>query len=138
MPQYELNVIVCTDPRRCAAASVPGPRGDDLRDGLRQVVLDHGLEVRVQVTECRCIFGCTYGPRIDVARRWSGEKLLYGAFEGDTAISRRGRVRFNPIPDDLGRLIFDNLPQPGQSAPAPQLGGAYDDSANVGRMPARD
>jgi predicted metal-binding protein len=114
MPRYELNVIVCTDPRRCAGDSVPGPRGDDLRDGLRQVVLDHGLAARVQVTECRCIFGCTYGPRIDLARRWSGEKLLYGAVEGDTAISRRGRVRFNRIPDDLARLIFDNLPQPGQ------------------------
>lgn len=114
MPQYELNVIVCTDPRRCAGGSVPEPRGDDLRDRLRQVVLDQGLAARVQVTECRCIFGCTYGPRIDVARRWNGEKLLYGAVEGDAAISRRGRVRFNRIPGDLGRLIFDNLPQPGQ------------------------
>jgi predicted metal-binding protein len=114
MSQYELNVIVCTDPRRCAGASAPGGKGVDLMDSLRQVVLENGLAARVQVTECRCIFGCTYGPRIDVARRWSGEKLLYGAVEGDAAISRRGRVRFNRVPGDLGRLIFDNLPPPGQ------------------------
>jgi predicted metal-binding protein len=114
MSQYELNVIVCTDPRRCAGVSAPGGKGVDLMDSLRQVVLENGLASRVQVTECRCIFGCTYGPRIDVARRWSGEKLLYGAVEGDAAISRRGRVHFNRVPGDLGRLIFDNLPPPGQ------------------------
>lgn len=111
MPQYELNVIVCTDPRRCANVSVNGRYGDELVDDLRQVVLDNGLVAQVQVTECRCIFGCTYGPRIDVARRWSGEKLLYGAVDGVAAISHRGRVRFNQIPDDLSRLILDNLPQ---------------------------
>lgn len=110
MSQYELNVIVCTDPRRCAYASVNGCNGEDLVDDLRQIVLDNRLVEQVQITECRCIFGCTYGPRIDVARRWSGEKLIYGAVEGDAAISRRGRVRFNKIPDDLNRLIFDNLP----------------------------
>lgn len=114
MPQYELNVIVCTDPRRCAGASVDGRNGDDLVQDLQQVVLENGLAAQVQVTECRCIFGCTYGPRIDVARRWSGEKLLYGAVDGNAAISHRGRVRFNRIPDDLSRLLFDNLPQPSQ------------------------
>ena len=106
-----MNLIVCTDPRRCTDASVNGRNGDDLLADLRQVVLENGLVAQVQVTECRCIFGCTYGPRIDVARRWSGEKLLYGAVDGDAAISRRGWVRFNKIPDDLSRVIFDNLPQ---------------------------
>lgn len=114
MPQYELNVIVCTDPRRCAGASVNGRKGDDLVHDLRRVAREYGLAAQVQVTECRCIFGCTYGPRIDVARRWSGEKFLYGAIEGDAAISRRGRVRFSQVPDDLSRLLFDNLPQHGQ------------------------
>jgi len=114
MPQYELNVIVCTDPRRCAGASVDGRYGDELVNYLRQVVLENGLAARVQVTECRCIFGCTYGPRIDVARRWSGEKLLYGGVDGDAVISLRGRVRFNRIPEDLSRLVFDNLPQHSQ------------------------
>jgi hypothetical protein len=46
-----------------------------------------------------------------VARRWIGEKLLYGVIDADAVISRRGRVRFTTIPNDLSRLIFDNLPQ---------------------------
>ena len=116
MSQYDLHVVVCTDPRRCADASVNGGdgngcTGEDLADALRQVVQDNGLVAQVQVTECRCIFGCTYGPRIDVARRWSGEKLLYGVIDADALISRRGRVRFTRIPNDLSRLILDNLPQ---------------------------
>ena len=116
MSQYDLNVIVCTDPRRCADASLNGRdgngcTGEDLADELRQVVQDHGLGAQVQVTEWRCIFGCTYGPRVDVARRWIGEKLLYGVIDADALISRRGRVRFTTIPNDLSRLIFDNLPQ---------------------------
>ena len=116
MAQYDLNVIVCTDPRRCADASVNehagnGSTGEDLVDELRQGVQDNGLLAQVQVTECRCIFGCTYGPRIDVARRWSGEKLLYGIIDADVFISLRGQVRFTRIPNDLSRLIFDNLPQ---------------------------
>ena len=111
MSQYELNVIVCTDPHRCADVSVNGCTGEDLAYDLRQFVIENGLEDLAQVTECRCIFGCTYGPRIDVARRWNGEKLMYGSGDGDATISRRGRVRFNKIPDDLSRLIFDNLPQ---------------------------
>jgi predicted metal-binding protein len=128
MPHYELNVIVCTDPRRCADASASGRNGDHLVDGLRRAVLKNGLTGQVQVTECRCIFGCTYGPRIDVARRWSGEKLLYGAFEGDATISRRGRVRFHQVPDDLTRLILDNLPRQGPATPTSQQGEAHDDS----------
>jgi predicted metal-binding protein len=128
MPQYELNVIVCTDGRRCAGASASGRNGEHLLDGLRRAVLENGLDGQVQVTECRCIFGCTYGPRIDVARRWSGEKLLYGAVEGDAAISRRGRVRFHRVPDDLTRLVLDNLPRPGPAATTLQQGEAHDDS----------
>ena len=41
MAQYDLNVIVCTDPRRCA--------GEDLVDELRQVVQNNGLVSQVQV-----------------------------------------------------------------------------------------
>ena len=116
MAQYDLNVIVCTDPRRCADASVIGHAGngcagEDLVGELRQVVQDNGLLAQVRMTECRCIFGCTYGPRIDVARRWRAEKLIYGIIDADVFISRRGQVGFTRIPNDLSRLIFDNLPQ---------------------------
>jgi hypothetical protein len=82
-----------------------------LLQGLRQVVRDQRLEEQVKVTPCRCIFGCTYGPRIDVARRWSGEKVLYGTIEGEATISRRGRVEFLEIPEDLSGLIKGNLPE---------------------------
>ena len=57
------------------------------------------------------MFGCTYGPRIDVAQHWSGEKLLYGIIDANVLIARRGQVGFTRIPNDLSRLIFDNLPQ---------------------------
>jgi hypothetical protein len=78
---------------------------------LQQVVTQHQLQDRVQVTACRCIFGCTFGPRTDVARRWSGEKVLYGTVQGQASISRRGTVRFSEIPEDLLDLIKQNLPR---------------------------
>ena len=46
-----------------------------------------------------------------MARRWSAEMLLYGIIDADVFISRRGQVGFTRIPNDLSRLIFDNLPQ---------------------------
>ena len=55
--------------------------------------------------------GCTYGPRFDVARRWSGEKALYGSIAGAATVTRRGQVSFAPIPDGLSRAIEDHLPE---------------------------
>jgi hypothetical protein len=106
MQRPDLNIIVCVNPRRCLLQHSYGRSSDDLLRGLRQVVRNQRLEEQVQVNPCRCIFGCTYGPRIDVARRWSGEKVLYGTIEGEATISRRGRVE---ILEDLSRLIKDNL-----------------------------
>ena len=87
-----------------------GRNGADLLQELRDSLEAQGLAHRVQVTPCRCIFGCTYGPRMDVVRRWSGEKLLYGVLDGEATITRRGRVRFSPIPETAGELLQDNLP----------------------------
>lgn len=106
----DLNIIVCVDPRRCLIEECGGRNGADILADLRSSVADKGLGDQVQVTPCRCIFGCTYGPRIDVIQQWSGEKLLYGSIEGEAVISRRGRVRFSKIPDDLGEMIQRNLP----------------------------
>ena len=72
---------------------------------------EHGLTERVKVTHCRCIFGCTYGPRIDVAKRWSGGKALYGNVDGEVTISIRGRVKMSKIPAELLYLVLDNLPE---------------------------
>ena len=110
MAQRDLNIIVCVDPRSCLSHYSRGRNGQVLLQELRQVAHEQGLEDRVQVTPCRCIFGCTYGPRLDVAQRWSGEKALYGTSQGRVNISRRGRVDMNQIPPDLGQLLRDNLP----------------------------
>ncbi len=111
MSRYELNVIVCTDPRRCGyLRDDAGRNGGELLAALQESVEADGLTDRVQVSRCRCIFGCTYGPRIDVARPKGGGKVLYGVVEGRAVISRRGAVDFRRIPAELGRLIQDNLP----------------------------
>ncbi len=110
MASTDLNVIVCTDERRCMYVESKGRNGPAILEGLKESVKEAGLEDKVQVTPCSCIFGCTYGPRIDVARRWSGEKVLYGVVEGEVFISVRGRVRMTRIPDELPDLIRDNLP----------------------------
>jgi len=109
-PTPLLRIIVCIDRRRCLNMKSNGYSGLELLQGLRAVAQEHGLEDRVQVTPCRCIFGCTYGPRIDVARRWSGEKLLYGTTEGEVTISIRGKVKISKIPAELSELVLDNLP----------------------------
>ena len=110
MSQRQVNVIVCTDRRRCAYLESNGRTGLQLLAELQRAALDLSLEDRVQVTQCQCIFGCTYGPRIDVARRWSGEKVLYGSIEGDACITLRGVVRFAKIPEGSSDLIHENLP----------------------------
>ena len=106
-----VNIIVCTDPSRCLHRSSHGRNGEQLLQELQQVVTQHQLQDQVQVTSCHCIFGCTYGPRIDVARRWSGEKVLYGTAQGQADISRRGTVSFSEIPEDLLDLVRQNLPK---------------------------
>ena len=111
MSQYDLNIIVCVDPRQCLGLSSHGRNGEKLLQELRQAVQEANVKEQVQVTPCYCIFGCTYGPRIDAARGWSGEKVLYGAIEGLAEITRRGKVHFSQIPGDLSHLIADNLPQ---------------------------
>ena len=111
MPNRELNIIVCVDQRRCARLLSNGRNGPELLEELKGAVEDHGLQDRVQVTHCGCIFGCTYGPRIDVAKRWPGGKALYGTVDGEVTISVRGRVRMSKIPAELLDLALDNLPK---------------------------
>ncbi len=106
----ELNIIVCVDPRVCGHPAFPGVNGYKLLDRLAEAVGEQGLEERVRVTECQCIFGCTYGPRADVIRRWDGQKRLYGSVSGPVTISVRGRVDMNAIPSDLSGMLRDNLP----------------------------
>ncbi len=110
MPNPSVNIIVCTDPRRCRHLEFEGRNGEDLLAELTDSVSRQGLEEQVQVTRCNCIFGCTYGPRMDVARRWSGEKELFGSLDGRVVITRRGAVNFSRIPPDLDGFVRNNLP----------------------------
>ena len=109
MAKSELNIIVCVDPSRCLNLSYGGRNGEELLQAIQEQVRDQGLDGRVQATPCRCIFGCTYGPRIDVTNRATGEKLLYGSVEAQVNISVRGRVDMKKIPDGVIDLIRDNL-----------------------------
>ncbi len=109
-PRPDLNVIVCVDPRKCLYARSQGRSGAELLQELQVVARELGVQDAVQVTPCRRIFGCTYGPRINVAKRWSGEKVLYGSINGEATITRRGTVRFRKIPHQISRVILENLP----------------------------
>lgn len=104
----EVNVVVCTDEYGCGRWYHRGRNADAVLSDLRSAANRVGGE-RVQVTTAGCILGCTYGPRFDVVRRWSGEKALYGSIEGEAAVTRRGRVRFAAIPDNLDQALSDNL-----------------------------
>ena len=110
MPKPDLNIIVCVDRRRCMYLRSNGRNGPELLEELQAAVERHGLKERVQVTHCQCILGCTYGPRIDLAKRWSREKVLYGIMDGDVTISIRGRVKMSKIPAELLDLALNNLP----------------------------
>ena len=117
----EVNVVVCTDEYGCGRWYHRGRNAQAVLDDIRSAValLDDG---RVQVTTAGCILGCTYGPRFDVVRRWSGEKTLYGSIAGEATITRRGRVRFAAIPDDLEQVQSDHLPE--TAAPIHSLSGS--------------
>ena len=116
MNRPDLNIIVCVDARKCLWAESYGRNGEDLLAELRRTIHEEGLEEAVQVTPCRCIFGCTYGPRIDLARRWSGEKILYGIGTGEVSITRRGQVSLREIPPSLREMVRSNLPQASDGA----------------------
>ena len=109
MAKSELNIIVCVDPRRCLNLKYRGRNSGQLLQDIQEQVRDQGLDDRVQATPCRCIFGCTYGPRIDVINRATGEKILYGSVEAPVYISVRGRVDLKQIPEGLIELARDHL-----------------------------
>ena len=117
----EVNIVVCADEYGCGRWYYQGRNAAGVLSELRAAVAarDDG---RVQVTTAGCILGCTYGPRFDVARRWSGEKALYGSISGAATVTRRGRVSFAPIPADLSQVVTDHLPE--SAAPLAELNAA--------------
>ena len=122
----EVHVVVCTDEYGCGRWFHRNRNAEAILSELRKAA-DDLQDHRVQVSAAGCILGCTYGPRFDVARRWSGEKVLYGSISGEAAVTRRGRVRFAAIPDDIGRVLADNLPE--TASGVAELGGPERDAA---------
>ena len=106
----DVRIIVCTDEYGCGRWYHRGRAADDVLKELHDAV-DPLDDSRVQVTTAGCILGCTFGPRLDVVRRWSGEKILYGSISGAATVTRRGGVNFAAIPDDLEQMVADNLPE---------------------------
>ena len=97
----DVNIVVCTDEYGCARWYHQGRNANAVLDELRDVVagLDHD---RVQVTTAGCILGCTYGPRFDVARRWSGRERSSTVPSPVRPQSRGGSgVQFSAIPARL-------------------------------------
>lgn len=105
----DVNIVVCTDEYGCGRWYHRGRNADAILHQLKDAVSADDSD-KVQITTSGCILGCTYGPRFDVARRWSGEKTLYGSICGEATVTRRGRVNFAPIPDNLTQVIKDHLP----------------------------
>ena len=117
----EINVVVCTDEYGCGRWYHRGRNAEAVLSEIRSAADRLGGE-RVQVTTAGCILGCTYGPRFDVARRWSGEKVLYGSIQGEAVVTRRGRVQFAAIPDDLDQVVSDHLTE--TAVPVDRLAGS--------------
>ena len=105
MNDTKRNIIVCTDPRRCAWIESYGRNGVELFQSIVNAVEAMDMDNQVMVTSCRCIFGCTYGPRIDLIDRETREKTLDGIGTGEGTITRRGKVSLNEIPEDLSEMI---------------------------------
>jgi hypothetical protein len=120
-PKPDVNIVVCADEYGCQRWYSQGRNAEAVLQELRAAIGPEHAD-RVQVTTAGCILGCTYGPRFDVVRRWSGEKALYGAIAGEATITRRGRVQFAPIPESLEQVISDNLPE--RAVPVADLCGA--------------
>ena len=106
----DVHIIVCTDEYGCGRWYHRGRAADDVLKELQEAVNPLGDSL-AQVTTAGCILGCTFGPRFDVVRRWSGEKVLYGSISGTATVTRRGQVDFALIPDDLRQMVADHLPE---------------------------
>ena len=109
MTSTRLNIIVCVDPARCLNLRYRGRSSLELLEDIQEAVQAEGLEGQVKATPCRCIFGCTYGPRIDVIDRSGRQKTLYGSAKGPVTISVRGRVNMELIPEEPEDLFREHL-----------------------------
>ncbi|HCG91216.1 MAG TPA: hypothetical protein DEZ08_05200 [Dehalococcoidia bacterium] len=98
----KISALVCVDSARCLWKSTNGKGPLDILWELKQL---YDNDDKVTISPCRCIFGCTYGPRVDLINHDTKEKNLYGSIQGIFEISVRGKVTINQLPQDLNKLI---------------------------------
>ena len=98
----KISALICVDPARCLRKTVDNKTPLDILWDLKQA-FDSSDEVNV--TPRKCIFGCTYGPRMDVINHETKEKTVYGSIDGKVEISVRGIVDMNKIPNNPQDLI---------------------------------
>ena len=114
-----LEITVCVNPDGCLGKKVLARRdeGGELREYgpqeilgvLRDTIRDGGLEEEVRLQEKVCLWGCTFGPRIDVV---NGPRVyLYGRQDYRGPISVRGDVVIRSIPNlpSLRSIIYEHL-----------------------------
>ena len=101
----KISALVCVDPARCLWKTIEGKTPLDLAWELKQ---QFGSSKDINTTPCKCIFGCTYGPRIDIINHETKEKTLYGSVNKKVEISVRGIVAMNKIPKNVNELFKDS------------------------------
>ncbi len=84
-----------------------GPK--ELVEELTRVVSDNNLQDKVEIVQTGCLWGCTYGPRLDV--EVDGNVVLYGCADYSGVISSRGEVKIIGMDglDSISNIIYDNL-----------------------------
>lgn len=99
----KISALVCIDPSRCLQKRIDNKTPLDILWDLKNQFKEQD---NIKVTPCKCIFGCTYGPRVDIINHETKEKTLYGSINGTVNISVRGKVEMNKIPSDPNDLII--------------------------------
>lgn len=115
-----LEITVCVNPDGCLGKKVLARRDEggepreygprEILEVLREIVRTEGLDGKVRLHEKVCLWGCTFGPRIDVVK---GETrvYLYGRQDYRGPISVRGKVQIRGISNlpSLRSIIHDHL-----------------------------
>lgn len=100
------TITVCHTPDGCCTRRVPvratpesrpaPSSGQELLAQLRALTEARDLQGTVRLRTTECLWGCTYGPRLDVEDD-DGRVTLYGGADYEGDISVRGRVRIHSL-----------------------------------------
>ncbi len=117
-----LEITVCVNPDGCLGRKVLARRDEggepreygprEILGVLREIIRDGGLDGEVRLQEKVCLWGCTFGPRIDVVKEGVVSRVyLYGREDYRGPISMRGKVQIRGISNlpSLRSIIYDHL-----------------------------